>query len=90
MRAFKNWWDFFAHSHTSDCVRSQSTKKLLSDFTHKANEPSISHLESTSYFFNVIERLYIYPIMYNLSRFVLLLKYYNKTMILKFLLQKSK
>lgn len=30
------------------------------------------------------------PVTCNLSRFVLLLKYYNKAMISKFLLQKSK
>lgn len=70
-------------------VRSQSTKKLFSDFTHEAKEPSISHLEFTS-FFNVRERCYIYPVMCNLRRFVLLLNYYNKIVILKFVFQKSK
>ena len=37
-------------------VRSQSNKKLFSDFTHKSNEPFISHLEFTSLFFNVREK----------------------------------
>ena len=52
---------FFLPKAIPVAVRSQSNKKHVNDFTHKSNEPSISHLEFTILFFNVRERLCIYP-----------------------------